>query len=143
MPAWLDARRGLVAIVLIAAASLSWWLSRTVAPETGAPAVRHEPDYVMKGFRTVSHDARGRVQHVLHADQLRHYPDDGSYELDRPYLIRYGEGAATHVRANQAWMPAERNVIDLRGNVRINRGRDPQQAGGEIKTERLRMVLDK
>ncbi|MEK7839944.1 MAG: LPS export ABC transporter periplasmic protein LptC, partial [Pseudomonadota bacterium] len=110
MPAWLDARRALLALVLVSAAVLSWWVSRSLAPAPGETVVRHAPDYVMNGFRVVSHDTRGRIQHVLQADQLRHYPDDGSYELDRPYLIRYGEGAPTHVRARHAWMPAERNV---------------------------------
>ena len=143
MPAWLDTRRAMVAAVLIAAAALSWWLSRTTGPAPGERVVRHKPDYIMNGFRAQSHDTQGRLQHVLQADQLRHYPDDGSYELDRPYLIRYGEGAPTHVRARSAWMPAERNVIDMRGEVRLNRGRDPQQAGGEIQTEKLRLVLDK
>jgi lipopolysaccharide export system protein LptC len=143
MPAWLDRRRALVAAVLVAAAALSWWLSRATTPAPGERGARHEPDYVMNGFRTVSHDARGRVQHVLTADELRHYPDDGSYELDRPYLIRHGEGAPTHVRARRAWMPAARNVIEMRGDVQLSRGRDPRQAGGELRTEHLRLVLDK
>lgn len=143
MPAWLDARRALLALVLVTAAALSWWVSRNLAPAPGEAVVRHAPDYVMNGFRVVAHDTRGRVQHVLQADQLRHYPDDGSYELDRPYLIRYGEGAPTHVRARHAWMPAERNLIDMRGEVRLSRGRDPQQAGGEVQTQHLRLVLDK
>jgi lipopolysaccharide export system protein LptC len=143
----LDTRKLLLALALAAAAALSWWGARRLAtPEPPAAAgPRHEPDYTIDNFTVTVLSAQGQTRYVLRATRLVHYADDGSSDLDQPYLIEYGRdgGAPQHTRADRGRLPEGRESIDLAGNVRSARGRDPRGAGGEIRTERMRIQLDR
>lgn len=160
----LDTRKLLLALVLAVAAALSWWVARRLAaPEAPVAAVpRHEPDYTIDNFAATVLDEQGRTRYVLRASRLVHFADDGSSELDQPYLIQYEEeaGAPQHTRADFGRMPKDRRSIDLAGNVYSARGRDPKGAGGdaqgrtsaargrtpvaaEIRAQRMHIQLDK
>lgn len=142
-----DARRWLVGLVLVLAAAGSWWLTRSVAPPQTPddPRGRHDPDYVIERFEAWSMNERGQRRYRLEAARLVHYPDDDTAHLTRPYLIQYPEdgGAAIHTRAEQGMMPGSGKEIVMIGDVRTVRGADPGTAGGEIRTERMRIELDR
>jgi lipopolysaccharide export system protein LptC len=143
----LDTRKLLLALVLAAAAALSWWGARRLAAPEQAATVspRHEPDYTIDNFVVTVLSEQGQTRYILRAARLEHYPDDGSSELDQPYLIEYGEpgSAPQHTRADHGRMPKNRASIDLSGNVRSARGRDPKGAGGEIRAQRMHIQLDR
>ena len=123
--------------------------SRNLGVELGAvigdhlvgPA--HHPDRGLENGPARVFKARTRSKHQLSAERFTHYADDGSAELERPYLVQYGDGAPVHVRARRGWMPQSRAFIDMRGEVRMTRDRDPKSAGAELETEHLKIVLDR
>lgn len=142
----LDVKRVAIAATLILLATGSWWLTRTVTvtekPFDGK--LRHDPDYTIENFSATVMDAQGRRRHVLSAARLVHYGDDGSSDLEQPYLIQYREDSVpVHTRADKGWMPKDRNEILLQGNAVSARGRDPRGAGGEIRADKMKILLDK
>lgn len=141
-----DVRRVAIAATLILLATGSWWLTRT-ASVTEKPfdgKLRHDPDYIIESFSATVMDAQGRRRHVLSAERLVHYGDDGSSDLDQPYLIQYREGSVPlHTRADRGWMPADRSEILLQSNAVSARGRDPRGGGGEIRADKMKILLDK
>jgi lipopolysaccharide export system protein LptC len=141
----LDAKRLAIAAALLLLATGSWWLTRTVnVPEKAFDgALRHDPDYTIENFSTTVMDERGRRRYTLSAVHLIHYGDDGSSELEQPYLVQYREGLAPiHTRADRGWMPRDRSEILLQGNAVSTQGRDPRSAGGEIRTDKMKILLD-
>jgi len=143
----LDAKRIAAALTLALIAGGSWWLTRTVsAPEIVTDGKsRHDPDYTIERFTTTAMNEQGRKRYSLAARQLIHYADDGSSDLDHPYLIQYKEGSAApvHTRADKGWIPKDGNQILMKGNVLAARGRDPLQSGGEVRTDSMKIMLDK
>lgn len=141
----LDVKRLAIAAVLVLLAAGSWWLTRTVTvPETAFDGKRrHDPDYTIENFTATVMDAHGRRRYTLSAVRLVHYGDDASSELEQPYLVQYHEGAApVHTRADRGWMPKDRNEILLQGNAVSAHGRDPRSAGAEIRTDKMKILLD-
>lgn len=141
----LDARKIAIAVVLLLATLSSWWLSRKAAePQVLAPvAARHVPDYSIDRFTAVALDERGKPRYRLIAERLVHYADDGSTDIDQPYLVHYGEGAPVHARAIKGRMPASGAEILMRGDVRVSREGDPNSTALEITADRMRIVLDR
>jgi len=141
-----DTKRTLFAMTLLVLAMSSWWLTRTVStPEKPFDGkTRHDPDYTIQNFNTTVMNELGRRRYVLSGVWLIHYGDDGSSEIRSPYLIQYREGqAAVHTRADNGWMPKDGGEILMNGNVVSARGRDPKGAGGEIRTDSMKILLDK
>jgi lipopolysaccharide export system protein LptC len=143
----LDAKRIAAALTLALIAGGSWWLTRTVSvPEASPDAkTRHDPDYTIETFTMTTMSEQGRRRYSLAARKLIHFADDGSSDLDHPYLIQYKEGstAPVHTRADKGWIPKDGNQILMNGNVLAARGRDPLQSGGEIRTDSMKIMLDK
>jgi lipopolysaccharide export system protein LptC len=142
----LDAKRITIAAALLLLATGSWWLTRTVStPQKQTDyALRHDPDYTIENFNATVMNAAGHRRYSLSAALLVHYGDDGSSELTQPYLIPYQDGRSpVHTRADTGWMPRDRNEIIMSGNVESAQGRDPRGAGGEIHTDRMKILLDR
>ena len=142
----LDAKRLAIAAALLAIAAGSWWLTRAVAPP--APVfdgkARHDPDYTVQDFTTTAMNEQGRRRYSLSATLLVHYGDDGSSDLTQPYLIQYREGQApVYTRADRGWIPKHGQEIVMSGNVESAQGRDPKTAGGEIRADRMKILLDR
>lgn len=142
-----DARRWIAGALLVLAALGSWWLTGSVAPpdSTADPRTRHDPDYVIEQFTSWSTNERGERRHRLEAERLVHYPDDDTAHLTQPYLVQYPEdgGPPIHTRAREGLMPGDGREILMSGDVRTARGADPESAGGEILTDRMRIELDR
>lgn len=140
-----DAHTLAAAAVVLGLALLSWWMVRVAReqPVLFTEAPRHEPDLVVEGYRIVTLNPDGSRKYQLNAERFTHFADDGSAELERPYLVQYGDGAPVHVHAQRGWMPKSRAFIDMRGAVRMTRDRDPKSAGAELETEHLKILLDR
>lgn len=141
----LDAKRLAITATLLLLATGSWWLTRTVSvPEKVFDGKqRHDPDYTIENFSATVMDERGRRRYILSATNLIHYGDDGSSNLEQPYLIQYREGSVPiHTRADKGWMPRDAHELLLEGNAVSARGRDPRSAGGEIRVDKMKILLD-
>jgi lipopolysaccharide export system protein LptC len=73
-----------------ALAALTLWLEHTVRREASVhPSLRrHDPDYVVNRFTITRYGADGRVEAVLAAAMMVHYPDDDSTELIAPRMVQ-------------------------------------------------------
>ena len=142
----LDAKRLAIAATLLLLAIGSWWLTRTVTvpDKVFDGKLRHDPDYTIENFSVTVMGERGQRRYTLSAVHLIHYGDDGSSDLEQPYLIQYREGSAPiPPRADKGWMPKDAGEILLEGNAVSARGRDPRNAGGEIRVDKMKILLDK
>jgi lipopolysaccharide export system protein LptC len=142
----LDAKRLAITAALLLLATGSWWLTRTVGvPEKAFDGkVRHDPDYIVENFDATVMNEDGRRRYTLAATRMVHYGDDGSSELEQPYLIQFRENlASVHTRADKGLIPKGGNQILMSGNVVSAQGRDPRGAGGEIRADSMKIELDR
>jgi len=134
-----------VAVALLALLALTWWLPNALTERTGLfdGETRHEPDYIVENFTAVAMDASGWRRYELRAAKLKHYPDDDTMELDKPYLVQYSPNAApVHTRADHGYMTSKGNEILMRGNVRVTRGASgAREPAGEVTSQELRVEL--
>lgn len=142
----LDAKRAALALLLVAAAAGTWWLARslTAAPATFDGHLRHDPDYIVENFVATAMDEHGRLRYTLTAPRLIHYGDDESADIQRPHLVKYRPDAPpVHTRAEHGWIPKDRDVIVMTGNVRVSRARGARSPGSTQYFDRMRVRLDR
>lgn len=112
-----------MALLLALSGTLAWWLQRDARPPPSAPEpTQRRPDYIVEGLSALMMDAAGRPDRRLVASELRHYPDDGSSELDAPRLVVYADDAPPwRARADIGWINAEGDEVLLQERVRLER----------------------
>lgn len=128
-----------VAMLLVVIGLMAWWLLPApdidLGPRTTA---ERRPDYVVEGLRAITLDAAGLPEHRLDASRLRHYPDDGSSELDDPVLLVYGVDAPDlSARAARAWINKRGDEILLEEDVWLQRAATAESAPIELRTSEL------
>ena len=115
--------------LMIILAALSYWLNivATAEPVDIGGRFRHDPDTIVKHFDAVSYDQAGNRKAGLRGAELRHFPDDESSVIQKPFLQRFAINAGTStVNANQAVVNSDGSEVDLTGDVKAVR---PAQAG--------------
>lgn len=136
-------------------ALLTFYLERTVREEeVQTPQRRHDPDYMVNNFTTTSYGGDGRVESVMSAAKMIHYPDDDSTELVAPRLVQSKPGQPrVTVRADRGVLGREGDEIFLYDNVELVReDEDPARLSTEFlhvvqhrtlaRTDRLVMLED-
>lgn len=118
----------LIALGLLAAASV--WLERAtrVTEERVDRGVRHDPDLMVRTFVLHRYDVAGSQQYQLTGADLTHFPDDDSSLITRPILEFTGEGRPMTVRGDQATVYQDGDRVYLEGNVQADRAGDAQHA---------------
>jgi lipopolysaccharide export system protein LptC len=128
-------------------ALLTYWMVR-IAPETPEPQARrplaHEVDSFMRGAVVRSYDAQGRLQNELTGDEMRHYADNGTVEVDRPRWQGVGPtGHLTRATALRATSTQDGSEVQLQGQAVVVREAGQRQAGSmamqEFRSESLRI----
>lgn len=119
----LSMRQRILALVMAGVGALAWWLQEdSESPAPAGSGAERRPDYTVENFTATTMDETGRPHRRLVADELRHYPDDGSNELDRPRLtLHVNEGPPWLVRSETAWVSEDNNLIRLHGEVYVDR----------------------
>lgn len=119
-------------------AGLSYWLDLTSRPqETSIDGKsRHDPDYIIERFEVRRFDPQGMLQHTLHADSMRHYPDDDSTVVQAPHLT-YHRVPPTLVSAREAQVDSKGKHVQLIGNVVVTRAAQNGKPATVLTTERL------
>lgn len=109
--------------VLSTLAALTWWLARhspKPAPERGAQAARHEPDYTARRVLLQRFDAQGRLVVQVEGEQVRHYPDTDEIEVDTVLLSTSADdGRRTRATARQAVAAGDNTRYRLEGGARV------------------------
>jgi lipopolysaccharide export system protein LptC len=134
---------GLILMLLVVGAG-SWWLTNSGQPDDPEVVAQgRRPDYVVDGIRGVTMDDRGMPSRRIDAARLRHYPDDGSSELDMPVLEVVGDGGPPwRARSETAWINAAGDEVLLQENVVLSRPATDLAAPIELRTSEL-LVMPK
>lgn len=80
----------------------SYWIVKSAPepkPEAPAKPVVHEPDYFMRGFSLRAYHPSGSLRSEVAGRELRHYPDNGTLEVDHPRILALtADGSRTQAR---------------------------------------------
>jgi len=136
--------RPLLALFLVLAAALSWWLLRHAETPAPAPAEQAKGtrgiDYYITGFDVTRMTEAGLPAHRLRAPQLRHFTDDETSELEQPRLTVFQADAPPwEVDSERAWISADGSLVLLQGKVLIERAGDNDDPPIRIETRNLRV----
>lgn len=140
----LDALTTYLPVLLLAVlALLSWWLVKSVPlqEEAGPQApLRHEPDYTMRNFLLQRFAADGGLRLEVRGEQLRHYPDTDTIEIDAAQLRFISpEGRVTQAQAQRASGNADASEFVLQGKVHVLREASGAEASTDFKGESLQV----
>lgn len=131
----------LLAVLLVALGSASWWLLGETAPEAPpAPPGERRPDYRVERFTATTMDAAGAPDRRLSAAELRHYAGEGASELDDPVLVLFNpEAPPWVVRSRHGLVTEGGDRIDLTGDVQVEREGRADLRPLHLATEALRI----
>ena len=105
---------------------------RQVAPP------RHEPDYTMRQFTVQRFAAAGALRVQIEGDELRHYPDTDTLEIDNPRIRAIGDdGRVTVATARQALSNRDGSEVQLTGGAHVVRAATATEAAIEFRGEFL------
>lgn len=139
-------------LILMALLALgTYWLVRNT-PMLGQPdavqAVKHEPDYFMRGFSVKTFDVKGRLKSEVQGVEARHYPDTDTVEIDKVHIRSLNpEGRVTVATADRALSNADGSEVQLFGNAVVVREALTDAAGKvqprlEFRSEFLHAYLE-
>ncbi len=115
--------RGIVMLVLLAAASVSGWaLWSQRNMEQALAATLGRADYVLEDFELVALDEQGKESFTLRAPRLARDPSAKTLDITTPLFLippRAGsQGAPWEVRSKTGWVSAKGEELRLRGDVK-------------------------
>jgi lipopolysaccharide export system protein LptC len=121
--------RWLPILLMAGLAILTFWLVRQsvpVAAERPDAPIGHSPDYEMRAFSIQQHGAAGAAPSVIEGDQVRHFPDTDTFEMEGVRLRWLDEqGRSTLITARHATMDPARDEVVLREQARLLRPAQP------------------
>ncbi|HEX4927125.1 MAG TPA: LPS export ABC transporter periplasmic protein LptC [Burkholderiales bacterium] len=131
--------------LMLSLALLTMWLEHAVrVEEKPAPLRRHDPDYVVSNFTTTTYDPNGKVESILAAARMIHFPDDDSTDLVEPRVIQAKpDQPRVSVRAERGTLSREGDEIFLYDNVVLTREADAATPEGRMTTSFLHILRDR
>jgi lipopolysaccharide export system protein LptC len=129
----------------------TWWLvANTPVPEAERPRApaRHEADYTMNRFVIQRFAADGALRLEIEGDELRHYPDTDTIEIDQVRMRSWsGEGRLTEATARRALTNGAATEVQLLGGAHVVReavggGLGPDDEPIEFRGEFLHVFVD-
>jgi lipopolysaccharide export system protein LptC len=125
-----------------ALAAVSFWLQQfvSVRSEPGDTDFRYSPDIIVEDFQARTLDQHGRLEYVLTAKKMSHFPDDEFTSLVKPSLTRMRDGAPP------LQLDSEKGLVTNNGaqvyfiggvHARADKGADP---GFSLRSELLQVT---
>ena len=140
-------RRTAIAIAgLLGLAIFSWWLLQTLSPQqrTSVADVRHEPDYYFRDAIITRFNDQCLPLFDLYADQVLHFPDDDSVELENIDIEYFRQDAPPwKIRSDKGVIPSGNTLVNLTGNVVMWQVNETTDAPLTLRTERLQILTDR
>lgn len=145
------AHRWRLATIMIAGSVFalgSFWLVQVInRGELGVQGdvVKTEPDYIVEKFSFVRMTLEGKPRYIISGDKLTHRPSDDSLDVDVPVVLNLGETQPQPpmtMRAKSAHIDQTRNVVDLMGDVDIQRPQQGTVKSLALKTDALTLFTD-
>jgi len=131
-----------LAAILIIVAAISWWFAPSedstpqYAPESGT----REVDHFIAGLDVTRMSDTGQPAHRLRAQNLRHFTDDDTTELQTPHLTVFQvDTPPWEVDAESGWVSTDGSLILLSGEVLIERKGDNDNRPIRLLTSELRV----
>ena len=123
-----------------------YWLDQQVRQEGEVASAnqRHDPDAIMDDFKATKMDMRGVPSFLLVAQQLRHYPDHDSTELNYPHLTMLKDSKPdVHIDAKRGEINSLGNVVIMKDDVNVERAAQGNMVALTVRTQYLRVLPDK
>jgi lipopolysaccharide export system protein LptC len=141
-----DALSAYLPLLLMALLAMAtWWLVKNTPHPDDAPAekaVRHEPDYTMQRFTLQRFGNDGRLLVQVEGEQLRHYPDTDTLEIDTVRIQSFSpDGAVTHATARRALTNGDASEVQLLGGAQVQRSGGKRAEKIEFEGEFLHAFL--
>ena len=132
----------LVAIgLLVALVAATWWAADyadRVLPVDPPARMTHEMDAWSRNFVMLRTDPAGLPINRLEGEYARHFPDDGSYDIDKPRALGMQPGNPVTVgTSDTATMSAKGDRIVMNGNAHINRPADAEREELDVRSAQL------
>jgi lipopolysaccharide export system protein LptC len=133
-------------VLLMAVLALgTWWLVKNTPVldnERQVAPARHEPDYTMRQFTVQRFAAAGALKVQIEGDELRHYPDTDTLEIDNPRIRATGtDGRITVASAKHALSNGDGSEVQLSGGARVVREARADDEALEFRGEFLHAFL--
>jgi lipopolysaccharide export system protein LptC len=134
-------------IVLMALLALgTWWLVKNTPRPVDAGVerpLRHEADYTMRRFVVQRFTAAGALRAQLEGDELRHYPDTDTLEIDHVQMRAWGAARQlTTATARRALVNGDATEVQLLGGAQVVREGNGGAPTIEFRGEFLHAFLD-
>lgn len=124
-----DRLTALLATVLMSALVVGTWYMAESAADRSTPRMRglgHVPDYFVEGLAMIRLNGEGQPVFRMLADEMRHFPDDGTTEFDAPVLVSLDpERPTVRLTARRARTDAEGRMTELIDDVLLVREASP------------------
>ncbi len=134
--------RPILAVLLVLAAALSWWLRDVPVPKGMTEPTKgpRDSDYYIRGLDVTRMTPDGTPAHRLRAEQVRHFTDDDTTRMEQPRLTVYQDQAPPwEVDAEAALVSADGDLVLLSGDVLIERAGQGDIRPMRIVTRNLRV----
>lgn len=133
-------------VLLMAVLALgTWWLVKNTPvldDERQVAPARHEPDYTMRQFTVQRFASGGALKVQIEGDELRHYPDTDTLEIDNPRIRATGpDGRITRATARRALSNGDGSEVQLSGGARVVREASGDDEALEFRGEFLHAFL--
>lgn len=106
-------------------ALVTYWMVRITPtlPEPRTPkAQAHEVDFFMRGAVVRTYDGQGRLQNQLGGEEMRHYADTATIEVDQPrWQGRSAQGRITRAQAQRGLSKDDGSQVQLIGQAVVSR----------------------
>jgi lipopolysaccharide export system protein LptC len=143
------AHRGRLTAIMLVGVGLalgSFWLEQVInRDEFGArrDGLQNEPDYIIEKFSIVRMTPVGKPRYIISGDKLTHRPVDDISDVDRPVVRNMSPvQQPITMNAQRARIDHVRDVVDLEGNVDVQRAASPAGKHMTIKTEQMTVFPD-
>lgn len=132
-------------IVLAMLAALTLWIDRAVQPP--APkrdgSTRHDPDYIVENFRINKTDPEGNPRYSLAGIDMRHYPDDDSTTVQKPFFVQYSAiKPGIQAQSERGLISSNGENVYMMDNVKIVRAATAQKGELTILTDYMHVIPD-
>ena len=127
-------------------ALLTLWIERSVQPPEKKldGSTRHDPDYILNNFTTTRTDINGNLKYVLSAEEMRHYPDDDTTELQKPHFTQFSvEKPYTKIESDRGFVSGDGENVQFLNNVKVVRQEFRDRGEMTVTTSFLNVVPDK
>ncbi len=115
-------RTGLL-LALLALLGVILWASRPDPAIVGGETADREQiqDYFVFQLELRQFDEQGKLNHVLQAQQLRHYLESGITRLQQPEYVLYADKQPNlHIRAAKGELSQDQSLLQLQGKTIID-----------------------